>query len=308
MFALQPMARRMHTSRLLQSLLLCAALAACAGVAHAGAWVSPKGAFYAKISYGASSANDQFGFDGVTKPLVEGLSDYPFADRSFYLYSEYGLTDVLTVTAMVPYKRVFVHDKLFKYSTMGVADIGLGARYLVYSADGWVGSVSGSLSIPTPYHRDYQPPLGAGQIDVGLAANLGRSLWPLPAYATATVGLRYRTGIYTSSVSDKAATNPFFKDHVDYANDLVYMVEGGWTFFNHVLVHLVVSGAMSLRADGNAFTITSVPSTQQYLKIGPGMTVGFLDRYEVSADVATTVIGKNTSKSIDIFLGAGVKF
>jgi hypothetical protein len=278
------------------------------GLALAGAWTSPKGGIYAKLTYGASSANEQFGFDGLLKPVVDGLTDYPFADRSIYLFAEYGVTDELTVSALVPFKRLFMHDMLFRYSTTGIADVAVGARYLAYNRDGWVGSVSGSASLPTGYHRDFQPPLGAGQVDAIVALNVGRSFWPLPSYATASVGLRLRSGIYISAVQPSSANNPFFKDRVDYADALVYTAEAGWTFFDRVLVHAVVNGAASLRASGNAFSITSVPSTERFLKVGGGIGVGPIPHVELSADAYTTVSGMNTVKSIDIFLGAGVKF
>lgn len=276
-------------------------------VAMAGAWTAPRGSIYAKASYGASSANTQFGFDGGKKPVVEGLTDYPFTDRSIYLYGEYGLTDEITVTGMVPFKRVIVHDRLFLYKSTGIGDLAVGARWRLYNQDNWIGSVSGSVSLPTGYHRDFQPPLGAGQMDVAVAANVGRSLWPLPGYATATVGYQYRSPLYLSSVSAKAASNPFFQERVDYSDEIFYLCEAGWTFWDMLLVHTVASGRVSLRGSGNAFSITSVPSTQRYLKVGGGAAVGLFQMLEVSGDIYTTVTGMNTVQSIDIFLGIGVK-
>ncbi len=282
----------------------------------AGAWTASKGSIYAKVTYGASSANTQFGFDGGTKPLVEGLTDYPFADRSFYIYGEYGLTDDITLTGMFPYKRSFVHDKLFKYNTEGVADIAVGARYRVFSEGNWVGSVSGAVSMPMPYHRDYQPPLGSGQMDFAVAANIGRSFWPAPAYATGSVGFRYRSSIYTSQVSANASSNPFFHDNVDYADEAFGMIEAGYTvslsgltkYLNGLLIHGVVNALASLRSTGSAFTITSVPSTQRFLKLGGGAALGFLDHFELSADAFATPMGVNTVQSVDIFLGVGAHF
>jgi hypothetical protein len=303
-------------SRYLPLVALLAALFLSSHVALAGAWTASKGSVYAKLTYGASSANTQFAFDAGTKPLVEGLDDYPFADRSMYLYTEYGFNDDLTLTAMLPYKRAFMHDKLFKYNTTGMADIAFGARYRLFTEGNWVGSASGSVSVPTGYHRDFQPSLGSGQMDFAAAFNIGRSFWPAPAYATGSVGYRYRSGIYTSAVSDKASSNPFFNSNVNYSDELFAMVEGGYTItlsgitkqLNGLLVHVVVNSLISMRGSGSAFTITSAPSTQRFLKLGGGAALGFLNNFELSGDFYTTPMGMNTVQSIDIFLGVGAHF
>lgn len=271
--------------------------------AHAAAWTAPPRSIYAKLSYSASSANEQFGFGGLTRPIVDGISDYPFADRSVYLYAEYGLKERLTLIGQLPFKRVFVHDRLFRYRTTGLGDVGLGARYRLGARGPWVLSAAGLLNIPTGYSHASRPPLGPGSVDVTAGLELGRSFYPRPGYATAALGYTYRSSARVTGVAgaDSAAT-------VNYADQLRYTLETGWTIRQRVTLKALVHGVYALRAGGTAFTITSIPSSERYFKVGGGAALRVTPHFDLTADVGVTPFGRNTAKSIDITLGVATSW
>ena len=296
-------ARRLPPPR--ASLLLLGLLAAGAAprAARAAAWTAPARSIYAKLSYSASSANDQFGFGGLTRPIVDGLTDYPFADRSLYLYAEYGLRDRLTLIGQAPFKRIFVHDRLFRYETTGLGDVGLGARYRLGTRGPWVLSAAGLLNLPTGYSHASRPPLGPGAVEAGAGLELGRSFYPRPGYATAALGYTWRSSAQVTGVTNADSTAT-----VNYADQLRYALETGWTIRQRVTLKALVHGVYALRSGGTAFTITSIPSSERYFKIGGGAAVRVTPHFDLTADVGTTPFGRNTAKSIDITLGVATSW
>jgi len=173
---------------------------------------------------------------------------------------------------------------------------------------GITGSVTGLVNVPTPYPRDYAPPLGAGQLDVAVAANASRQFATVPAYANVSFGFRLRTGLYTSTVSAFPMLNADFTDNANYANELFWSLEAGWTFFDQLRVHAMLRGLASLRSDGTSFTINRIPTTQSWNKIGGGVSLKVMDHYDLFGDIASTISGKNAPSTIEISMGAGVEF
>jgi len=47
------------------------------------------GTLVARASYFAASANNVFASDGTSSPIVPGLDDYPYAERSFVGFAQY---------------------------------------------------------------------------------------------------------------------------------------------------------------------------------------------------------------------------
>jgi hypothetical protein len=273
------------------------------GPAHAGAWTQSPGGGYLKLSYGTASANDQFGFDGQTRPIVDGIDDYPFADRSVYLYGEYGVSGRLTAIALVPFKRLYVHDRLFRYRTTGLGDIGVGARWRAWSGGPWVVSLAAMAALPTNYHRGTEPPLGAGRVDVTAGLEAGRSFHPLPAWATAAAGFRYRSSIEISREGGGTSAAPPAAAVSDFADQLTWQLEGGWSVHPRLTLSVQARGVHAFATDDNAFSITSIPTSERYVKLGGGVAVNVLSRVAVTGEAFTTPAGRNTAQSIDIGLG-----
>lgn len=276
-------------------------------LANAEDFLLKQGALVARVWYFAASANNVFAKDGSSSPIIPGLDDHPYAERSIVAFAQYGLSDKLTLFATVPMRRIFVHDSSYQHISTGLADVGIGATYKLFE-DGTVASVTGMVNVPTPYPRDYAPPLGAGQLDIAVAANASRKFDPVPADAEVSFGFRMRTGLYTSSVSSNPMLNADFTNNANYANELFWSLEGGWTFFDQLRVHASLRGLASMRSDGSTWTINRVPTTQSWNKLGGGVSLKVMTHYHLFADMYSTVSGTNTSSTIDILMGAGVEF
>lgn len=273
---------------------------------RAGGWVQELGVLYAKLTYGASSANTVYRFDGNTKYPTDNppytVRDYPLAERSIFFYGEYGLTPELTLVASTAMKRVIVTSPVERKEVQGLGDVMLGGRYRLLQDGPHVVSASLNVGIPTGYSRDLSPPLGSGNVNVELAGNYGLSLWPLPGYVTGTLGYRFRTGLFLSKIHD--ATR-IFDPH--YADEVFGYAEAGWTFGERVIAHGIVNAVFSTRSDNNDFDVEHPPETQQYIKVGGGLIAKVGMGFELSADVFGTPYGRKASNSVDLMFGVAWK-
>ncbi len=275
--------------------------------ALAGAWTRDPGSGYLKLSYGASSSNDQFGFDGLTRPILEGVTDYPFADRSLYFYGEFGLRQGLTLVGEAAIKRIFIHDRIYRSRTVGLGNLGASLRVRLLDSGPWVASAEAGVSLPSGYRRNLKPPLGAGQADFSLAGNLGHSFYPVPAYATASAGVRLRSRMFLSS-TDPEVVSFGNESRPSYSDEFFYSVEGGWSPAGKLLLRIHLQGLRSLRSSGSAFSLTDIPTTQRYLKAGGGATWSLSPRLALDADLSGTPTGTNTARSVDISLGVALQW
>jgi hypothetical protein len=277
-------------------------LPALPAAARAGGWVQELGKLYAKITYGASSSNTVYRFDGETKYPTDNppytVRNYPLAERSIFLYAEYGLTDRLTLIGSTALKRVIVTSPVERKVAEGWGDIGIAAKYHLAQFDQQVISATLGVTTPTGYTRDLTPPLGSGNLNIELAGNYGISLYPLPAYATGSLGYRLRPSIFPSKLRDPATSfDP------DYADEVFSEIEAGYTLFDRVLVHAVARATFSTRMDDNDFDVEHPPETQRYVKVGGGIIAKVYDGIELSADAFATPYGRKAANSVDLFLG-----
>lgn len=272
-------------------------------ILHAGGWPQEKGKAYIQLTYGSSSSNTVYKFDGETKyPTDNGgytVRDFPLADRGLFLYLEYGLTEDLTLIADAAFKRSIIHTPIERRETEGLADVGLSARYRLLKADPHVLSARLSLTMPTGYSRDLTPPLGNGIPTLSLGVEYGISLYPIPAYATASLGYRLRPSIYAFSGLD----DPSEEFEPDYADAIYSDLEAGYTLFDRVLLKGSARFMSTVRSDDNDFDVRHPPETEQYLKVGGGIGVAVHDGFGITADMSGTVLGKKTANSLDLFLG-----
>jgi hypothetical protein len=271
-------------------------------MARAGAWAQELGKLYAKITYGSSSANTVYRFDGNTKyPTDNGpatVRDYPLADRSIFLYAEYGVSERLTLIGNLAMKRSIITTPVERKQTQGLSDIGIAAKYRLAQFDQQVISATLGVTVPTGYSRDLTPPLGSGNLNIELIGNYGISLYPLPAYATGSIGYRLRPSIFLSKLSD-----PSKKFQPDYADEVFSDLEAGYTFFDRLLIHGMARFLFSTRMDDNDFDVEHPPETQQWIKVGGGAIVKVHDGFELNADAFVTPYGKKAANSFDLLLG-----
>ncbi len=295
-------------------LLLAAVLLLSASDALAQAWPQPEGGLYVKLSHGRSDADEQFNSDGNARPYADGVSDDAFADRSGYLYAEYGLTPQLTLVGLLPFKTLTTRDLDFEYEAQALGSAQIGARYGLADALNLTGTrhtaaVAGLLTVPLGYERNRAPAVGTGQVDVQASLHYGLSLHPLPLYAQVGGGYRARSDVYAfsstvdcvpgRSIGCTTDTTP------DYGNEWFYGAEigasdGRW-FLLQALLHGVSSAQTiepeRITADGG------LPTRQRFLKVGGGVTLYPIPSVGVSIQAFRTPEGANTIRSTDVFVG-----
>lgn len=288
--------------RFVQVLLLSLLLGTLPATARAGGWVQELFKLYAKLTYGTSSANTVYRFDGEEKYPTDNppftVRNYPIAERSLFLYAEYGLLQNLTLVGSAALKRVIITSPVERKEVEGLGDVYLAGRYLLSSFDQQVVSATLGVTIPTGYSRDLTPPLGSGNLNLELAGNYGISLHPIPAYATGSIGYRLRTGIFPSRLQN--GTREFAPD---YADEVFSNLEAGYTIGDRVLVHAVGQALFSTRTDDNDFDVEHPPETQQYIKVGGGVIVYTMQGVSLSLDAGITPYGRKASNSFDLSLG-----
>lgn len=281
---------------------------------RAQSWPQEEGKAYVKLSYGTSTASQQYTFDGREKEYADNVTGNAFFDRSIYAYGELGLTDNITLLGSLPYKRVILRDAAFRYQTFAFGSVGLGARvglkpYLGMDEaplDALAANVF--VTLPTGYTRNLTPSVGAGQIDGELYLSYGRSFHPIDAYAQAGVGYRYRSSIYALS-SAVPCQEGVDKDCIadrkpEYGDDLLFGIEGGYTFAKRVFVNLMARGSFSVKAPTEGFSVANpIPTRQRYIKLGGTLAVIPVEDMTVNGQVFFTPYGVNTVKSVDLFLG-----
>ena len=199
--------------------LLCAALFTLSVQnADAGAWSQPRGHLYAKLS-GISYSSDEI-FDAMGKRAAMGIDEDRFDANQTFLYLEYGLFDRLTLVAKTSAGRLVAENHLVEMTTRGIGDADLGLKYQLVDKPLVLAS-SISLKLPTGYHKEYDPALGTGEIDLEFRLLAARSLYPLPLYVGAETGYRLRGGLFSNQIPYlfEAGASPhqrlFIKGYVD---------------------------------------------------------------------------------------------
>lgn len=285
--------------------LLFALLTPAAAVADG--WTQEEGETFIGITYGTSSSNEVYRFDGETKfPTDNGGStvrDYPLADRGLYFYAEHGLTSDLTIIGLAALKRSIITSPVERRMTEGIGDLSIGARYRLLQGGSDVLSARLNLTLPTGYRRDLTPPLGLGIPNVDIGAEFGHSFWPAPAYASVSLLYRVRPSIYALSTVDDDS-EPF---EPEYADAIVSRAEIGYTFNERILLRGTGSFLTTTRQDDNDFDIRHPPATEQYLKLGVGAGAFLTNGLMVTADIGVTPAGIKTSKSTDLSIGVAWK-
>ena len=307
-----------HAGYVLPALISFIVLCGNLSQAFAQAWTKEEGKLYSKISYGTSTASEQYTFDGRQKEYADNVSDNAFFDRSIYLYGELGLTPDLTLVGGLPFKRVIVRDAAFRYRTFAFGNAQIGARYTLNNLLGTAGTSESfaanlALSLPLGYTRNLTPSVGSGQIDAEFNTSWGHSFYPFPAYAQAGLGYRYRSSIYALSTATDCQEgidkNCFADSRPVYTDDLLGGIEAGVTISNRVLLQGLARVNWSLKEPDVGFTVSNpIPTRQRFLKVGMGIGVAVWQGIGVSGQMFFTPTGLNTVNSTDLFLGIDYTF
>ena len=289
-----------------------------AQISFGQAWTKPEGQLYTKLSYGTSTASEQYTFDGRQKEYADNVTENAFFDRSLYLYGEFGLTPDITLFGGLPYKRVIVRDAAFRYRTFALGNAQIGGRYNLNELLGTTGTSESfatnlALSLPLGYTRNLTPSVGSGQLDAELNFSWGHSFYPFPGYAQMGVGYRYRSSIYGLSGAKDCLEgidkDCFADSKPSYTDDIVAGLEGGITIADRLLVQGLARLNWSLKQPDVGFTVSNpIPTRQRFVKVGMGLGVAVWNGIGVSGQFFITPTGQNTVNSTDLFFGIDYTF
>ncbi len=267
--------------------------------AFAGAWAQPDKGAYLKASYGLSTGENQYKDRGDVFPMLSEDIDGYFLGMGAFIYAEFGLFPRLTVFGSTAYQQLVLESDFQKATTTGFGDLTLGARYQFIDNPA-VFSFSMAAKLPTGYSPDLDimtPTLGNGVYEVDMRLLVGKSFYPFPMYVSAEGGYRYRGQRMTSLGTE-----------VDYADELPYAAEIGYSLTNWVLLRGTILGVYGLGNPQSLDIFSLTPIAQSYTKVGPSVIFTIAERYQLNADYAYTVAGINTVKSHDFSLGFAITF
>lgn len=290
----------------------------------------PSGEAYIKITQGFANASERYDADGGVVPYDPDTDGTPFRDRSRYLYGEVGLAPSLTLFGTLPYKRLFIRDGGFatpverQASDLGSAVLGL--RVGLEEAIGVLDDRSAiaanvAFIVPLGYRRNFAPAVGPGQVDAQFLLAYGRSLWPIPAYAQAGVGYRYRTSVFDlSRVVDCPDTQPDDAEElciadagreVAYSDEMLFKLEAGYTFFDRLLLQGMLDLVWSVDTPQPVESAVGVQPEafpqQRYVRTGLGATVTLFGDTGLSVQAFTAPYARNALRAVEVFVGIETK-
>ena len=258
----------MKVNKIVKAAVLCcvAVMMAFPEAVMAGAWTQAKDGAYVRFAGNFYYADESFNSDG---DLVDFGNDGSFMSGDLNAYSEYGLTETITLITSLYYKYLKYDDSGMAIESYGAGDIDLGLKYKWYDGKAGVMALQSIVKIPA-YDEDDTLPLGNGQVDLDLRLLWGRSLYPaIPGYFNLEAGYRLR-----------------FEEPSD---EFRYLVELGIDVTKKMYVRAKLDGIVSMEnADDNA-TSGSNPS------IVPEFDLGKLD----------AVVGYKLGKAWSVEIGAG---
>ncbi len=293
-------------------LIVLAGALATAQTGSAQAWTRPAGHAYVKLSRGVSNADYRFEVDGSRVRYDGNAPEASFSDNSHYAYVEYGLSSRLTGVAMLPLKRLSVNRPTGDLTRSGLGSVQLGVRYALQQALGLSDerhrlAINATVSLPAGYERNAAPALGSGQTDVDVLGAYGFSFYPVPVYAQAAIGYRFRSdffGLSRTRDCPSGATDCFPPLSPEYDNEWVMRAEAGVSPSSWLLIHAIAHGAWSNAQPETGFSAQNpIATRQRFTKVGAGVAVYPLPYVGISLQYFETVSGKNTIDSGDWFIG-----
>lgn len=215
---------------------------------HAGGWTQPKGKGYFKLSQQVVRADAITLPNGKRHDIPTTVSGYTTS-----LYGEFGLLDRVTLVGYMPFYASFSADVDEIPSSSGIGDWDVGVRFGILTGGPTVVSLQAIAGLPLgDSGDDIILWTGDGEFNQHFSLQIGHSLYPVPAYLKGEIGFNNR----------KSSDNP----EDDYADELRYSLEAGYTIAERLGVSLWLRGVEALdRADDEFHPRNDI----EYLSFGP---------------------------------------
>jgi hypothetical protein len=264
--------------------------------AHGGAWPRKAGSGFLQLGFSTIGYDKTYADDGTKTPVGGKVRD-----NVIQLFADFGITDLLSVSAMVPLKFISTSDMTVggaaptqNPDNSGIGDIDVRFRYSLMQGGGY--AVSGLLffGLPAGDSEDSNGLLlGDGETNVGVGVSVGRSFYPFPLYANAELAYDVRS--------------KGFSDDVLYSLELGYGVLDGKLF-----LILLFSGKESTSTKPTPATPASrfglQTNNQEFASLVPKLFYKLGNGWALSAGYATAVHGRNVAGGAVLSAGLSYEF
>ena len=279
-------------------------------MASAGAWTLGKGHVWSKITAMSQSTDQDYNADG---DAVEIPRDAQYESTQVYFDVFYGVSDQIDVGLQIPYiSNKFVDkDESNEVATpppaleteSGLGDLRAFAKVnLVNSAD-FVGTLKFGFKLPIGEYREVPEALSitGGQSDFEVAAQIGRSFYPVPVYANLDLGYRLR-GEYADSDFDSDC-NPDRNQDDDLNNncnpdrsytpgaEFVLNAEAGYSPMDKLLIALKYERIAGAEYDAISNPGAREKVSQSVSYLAPTVLVSLHPNLSLEASARMTVSG-----------------
>ena len=263
---------------------------------HAGAWTLPAGHFWTKLAFLKQATDEEYVSVGGQGRPPDPTVLYTPGDRARYRFNgmydsralffdiHYGITDRLDVGVQLPfYQQRFSDDALLvgfgePRRATGFGDLRAFLKFRVTDRP-LVATLKVGAKAPTGrfVNEDGIIPVGEGQWDYDFILQLGRSFWPVPAYATGEVGYRLRL---RNREIDR-----------DPGEEFTFLGEVGYSPLDQLLFALKLDGLRGRPARILGIKSTSTVSRVTYLS--PTVAFGPVGKASIEAALRITLGGRN---------------
>jgi len=249
--------------------------------AFGGPWPRKQGAGFVQLGFSTIGYNKVYDDSGEKTPIFTNVRD-----NVLQLYADYGLTDLATVTASVPFKflsatpsQLALSPVATKVTNSGIGDIDLLLRYNWFVVEGYAFSSEILFGLPTGSDNDPNGLwLGDGEFNTAFRLSVGKSFHPQSYFISADLAYNIRGG--------------------EFSDEVWYNIEFGYGFFEHrLLLILLLSGKESASTvpsrNITAASLGFSTNNQEYTAIIPKLLFKIDDRLGVSASFGTATHGRN---------------
>jgi hypothetical protein len=193
----------------------------------------------------------------------------------------------------LPLYRLAFDDLADRRRSTGLGDLRVGARYGVLRR-ATVATVGLALKFPTgEFVNDAEVvPVGEGQHDLDVTAEVGHSFWPRPAYFSGLVGYRFR------------ARNR--ENGIDPGGELIWSAEAGHRLVSRLSLKAMLRGLHGRRSTSFGLDIPTLKREAVYVQPGLLWDLGADRGLELS--LPFTVRGRNWPAGLAVGLGFHTRF
>lgn len=274
----------------------------------AGAWTTPAGNVWAKVSWFQQSTSEWY--TDAAQPILladNTLGEIPAGSRQPYRFNGsyestavflegfYGITDAVDISLQIPwFDQAFDDDtRIDSPSESGFSDLRVFGRWRLLARPLLLTAKAG-VKIPTGEFRneDGLIPVGEGQWDYDVVLQAGRSFWPIPVYANADVGYRIRM-----------ENGDILRDPGD---EWLINAEVGYNPLQRLLLAVKLEGLYGKA--GKSFGLRTESLTKRITYLAPSLAWQFAGDATLEAAMRVSVGGRNFPAGNQITVGLSSSF